>query len=166
MCIRDRVKEDLETLGEDVEALEEAAGDALEDQEQALRKKLEQLEGDYYEGNEADALAAAPAPAPTTGDEEDVAVVEARIDALVKGYTYKELQRELKSRELRAAGKKQELKARLEGALVAELEAAKEAAPMEEDVVEAPAPAPAPNCLLYTSPSPRDRQKSRMPSSA
>ena len=23
-----------------------------------------------------------------------------------------------------------------------------------------------PNCLLYTSPSPRDRQKSRMPSSA
>ena len=26
--------------------------------------------------------------------------------------------------------------------------------------------APAKNCLLYTSPSPRDRQKSRMPSSA
>ena len=25
---------------------------------------------------------------------------------------------------------------------------------------------PPPNCLLYTSPSPRDRQKSRMPSSA
>ena len=25
---------------------------------------------------------------------------------------------------------------------------------------------PAPPCLLYTSPSPRDRQKSRMPSSA
>ena len=35
--------------------------------------------------------------------------------------------------------------------------------------VEAPAPADAPAptpCLLYTSPSPRDRQKSRMPSSA
>ena len=39
---------------------------------------------------------------------------------------------------------------------------------------EAPAPAPAAesadspagDCLLYTSPSPRDRQKSRMPSSA
>ena len=28
------------------------------------------------------------------------------------------------------------------------------------------APAPAGTCLLYTSPSPRDRQKSRMPSSA
>ena len=29
-----------------------------------------------------------------------------------------------------------------------------------------PVPGMNPNCLLYTSPSPRDRQKSRMPSSA
>ena len=29
-----------------------------------------------------------------------------------------------------------------------------------------PPPPPPPPCLLYTSPSPRDRQKSRMPSSA
>ena len=35
------------------------------------------------------------------------------------------------------------------------------------DPVEPPAPTPTPApCLLYTSPSPRDRQKSRMPSSA
>ena len=90
----------------------------------------------------------------------------AKARALVESYTFKELQRKLKSRELRAAGKKQELTARLEGALVAELEAVKESAPIvgrlhrddnlidvddpseeEEDkeVVEAPlAPAPVP----------------------
>ena len=86
------------------------------------------------------AAAAAARPSPPTNESDSVA----KARALVESYTFKELQRELKSRELRAAGKKQELKARLEGALVAELEAAKEAAPMEEDVVEAPAPAPAP----------------------
>ena len=57
---------------------------------------------------------------------------------LVESYTFKELQHELKFRELRAAGKKQELKSRLEGALVAELEASKTATPMEE-VIAAPA---------------------------
>ena len=69
-------------------------------------------------------------PAPTDS------VAKAR--TLVESYTFKELQRELKSRELRAAGKKQELKARLEGALVAELEASKAAAPLEEAVAGPP----------------------------
>jgi hypothetical protein len=86
------------------------------------------------------AAAAAARPSPPTNDNDSVA----KSRALVESYTFKELQRELKSRELRAAGKKQELKARLEGALVAEL-AAKEAVPMEEDVVEAPAPAAPPS---------------------
>ena len=36
----------------------------------------------------------------------------------------------------------------------------------EEDLVKDPDYEPAMRCLLYTSPSPRDRQKSRMPSSA
>ena len=43
----------------------------------------------------------------------------------------------------------------------------------EEDLEEEASPFPPPpgtkrndDCLLYTSPSPRDRQKSRMPSSA
>ena len=35
-----------------------------------------------------------------------------------------------------------------------------------EAPVSLPSPAMVPACLLYTSPSPRDRQKSRMPSSA
>ena len=34
------------------------------------------------------------------------------------------------------------------------------------DVIELVPDEPASTCLLYTSPSPRDRQKSRMPSSA
>ena len=40
-----------------------------------------------------------------------------------------------------------------------------EAAAQDPVVEPAPVERPAP-CLLYTSPSPRDRQKSRMPSSA
>jgi len=68
------------------------------------------------------------AAAPTTNDNDSIA----KARTLVESYTFKELQRELKSRELRAMGKKQELKARLEGALVAELEA------LEEAVVAAP----------------------------
>ena len=116
----EQVKEDLEKLDEDVEALEEAAGDELEDQELALRKKLAQLEGDHYEAIKAAALVAAPAPASTTGDEEDEDVVKARIATLVEGYAFKELQRELKSRELRASGKKQDLQNRLKDALLAE----------------------------------------------
>ena len=39
-------------------------------------------------------------------------------------------------------------------------------APVARPAAPARRPAPAPVCLLYTSPSPRDRQKSRMPSSA
>ena len=72
------------------------------------------------------AAAAAARSSPITTNESD-SVAKAR--ALVESYTFKELQRELKSRELRAAGKKQELKARLEGALVAELEAAPDVEP-------------------------------------
>ena len=37
---------------------------------------------------------------------------------------------------------------------------------VESQVVDLVTVAPAQACLLYTSPSPRDRQKSRMPSSA
>ena len=38
---------------------------------------------------------------------------------------------------------------------------------MENQVTKGAAKAdPMPNCLLYTSPSPRDRTRSRMPSSA
>ena len=36
----------------------------------------------------------------------------------------------------------------------------------QQSVIVRTAISPAMNCLLYTSPSPRDRQKSRMPSSA
>ena len=36
----------------------------------------------------------------------------------------------------------------------------------DESAASAPAPTTSNACLLYTSPSPRDRQKSRMPSSA
>ena len=36
----------------------------------------------------------------------------------------------------------------------------------DRDVIVDTPPAPTTTCLLYTSPSPRDRQKSRMPSSA
>ena len=75
------------------------------------------------------AAAAAARPSPPTNESDSVA----KARALVESYTFKELQRELKSRELRAAGKKQELKARLEGALVAELEAAKEGLELEHE---------------------------------
>ena len=63
------------------------------------------------------AAAAAARPSPITTNESD-SVAKAR--ALVESYTFKELQRELKSRELRAAGKKQELRDRLKDALLAE----------------------------------------------
>ena len=56
-------------------------------------------------------------PSPITTNESD-SVAKAR--ALVESYTFKELQRELKSRELRAAGKKQDLQNRLKDALLAE----------------------------------------------
>ena len=97
--------------------------------------------------------AAAARPSPTTNGNDSVA----KARALVESYTFKELQRELKSRELRAAGKKQELKARLETALVAELDASKKSAPMEEEeVVEAPpAPAPAPKASPRAAPDPK-----------
>ena len=51
----------------------------------------------------------------------------------------------------------------------ARLKAQQEAQKQEAAAAAEPAPEPAPPaepCLLYTSPSPRDRQKSRMPSSA
>ena len=39
-------------------------------------------------------------------------------------------------------------------------------APNEDEIVVAIGGAPTGRCLLYTSPSPRDRTRSRMPSSA
>ena len=46
------------------------------------------------------------------------------------------------------------------------LEMEREAKEPEEDVVESAVGAWGYDCLLYTSPSPRDRTRSRMPSSA
>ena len=131
-----------------------AARDAARDDDHAAR----------VDARAARAQAAADRATPAAAAGND-SVAKAR--ALVESYTFKEIQRELKSRELRAAGKKQELTARLESALVTELEAVKEAAPIvdrlhrddnfiavdddpmeekdEEEFVEAPlAPAPVP----------------------
>ena len=131
-----------------------AARDAARDDDHAAR----------VDARAARAQAAADRATPAAAAGND-SVAKAR--ALVESYTFKEIQRELKSRELRAAGKKQELTARLESALVTELEAVKEAAPIvdrlhrddnfiavdddpmeekdEEEFVEVPlAPAPVP----------------------
>ena len=56
-----------------------------------------------------------------------------------------------------------------EGVIRNEQSAAKYGRPMTVEDIESPGDAADwlfTNCLLYTSPSPRDRQKSRMPSSA
>jgi len=79
---------------------------------------------------------------------------------IVESCTYKELQGQLKSRGLRAAGKTAELKARLEGALVAELTAEALAPPPPEwrarlhstgQVLEDEAPPTVPDAPVRTS---------------
>ena len=71
--------------------------------------------------------------------------------------TVAQLKEECKSRGLSVGGKKADLVARLEEQTI------------PNDVLDAEIAddtSPPNACLLYTSPSPRDRQKSRMPSSA